>query len=105
MALLDGVAVDSSRAKTASSAEGVWQRSYEYCVAAMISQCFFTAAICPMRRAVRLCLVFPVPADVRDMSESHDHPAAVFACRKFAQVPRSQAARLSTAAVRTVVVF
>jgi len=33
MAVLDGVAVDSSRAKTASSAEGVRQRSYEYCVA------------------------------------------------------------------------
>ena len=61
----------------------------------MISQYFFTAAICPMHRAVRLWLVFPVPADVRDMSESHDHPAAVFACRRFAQVPRSQAARSS----------
>jgi hypothetical protein len=35
-----------------------------------------------MRRAVRLWLVVPVPADVRDISESHDHPAAVFACRR-----------------------
>jgi hypothetical protein len=61
----------------------------------MISQYFFTAAICPMHRAVRLWLVFPVPADVRDMSESHDHPAAVFACRRFAPAPRSQAARSS----------
>jgi hypothetical protein len=62
-------------------------------LSAMISP-YFTVAICSMRRAVRLWLVFPVPADVRDMSESHDHPAAVFACRRFAQVPRSQAARL-----------
>jgi hypothetical protein len=45
---------------------------------------YFMAAFCPMRRAVRLWLVFPVPADVPDMSENHDHPAAVFACRKFA---------------------
>jgi hypothetical protein len=41
-------------------------------LSAMISQYFFTAAFCPMRRAVRLWLVFPVPADARDMSESHD---------------------------------
>jgi hypothetical protein len=54
-----------------------------------------TVAICPMRRAVRLWLVFPVPADVPDMSESHDHPAAVFASRRFAPAPRSQAARSS----------
>ena len=64
-------------------------------LSAMISQYFFTAAIYLMRRAVRLWLVFPVPADVRGTSESHDHPAAVFACRRFAQVPRSQAARSS----------
>jgi len=60
----------------------------------MISQ-YFTAAICPMRRVVRLWLVFPVPADVRDMSENRDHPAAGFACRRFAPVPRLQAARSS----------
>src|SRR4029453_2817678 len=60
-------------------------------LSAMISHYFFTAAICPMRRAVRLWLVFPVPADVRDMSKSHDHPAAVFACRRFAPVHCSQA--------------
>jgi hypothetical protein len=48
-----------------------------------------------MRRAARLWLVFPVPADVRDISESPDHPAAGFACRKFAPAPRSQAARSS----------
>jgi len=36
---------------------------------------FFTAAICPMRLAVRLWLVFPVPADVRDMSESGERGA------------------------------
>ena len=29
-----------------------------------------TDALCPMHRAVRLWLVFPVPADVRDLSES-----------------------------------
>jgi hypothetical protein len=39
-------------------------------LSAMISQYFFTAAICPMHRAVRLWLVFPVRADVRDMSEN-----------------------------------
>jgi hypothetical protein len=55
-------------------------------LSAIISQYFFTAAICPMRRAVWLWLVFPVPADVRDMSESHDYPGAVFAFRRFAQV-------------------
>jgi hypothetical protein len=38
----------------------------------MISQ-YFKAAFCPMRHAVRLWFVFPVPADVRDMCESHDH--------------------------------
>ena len=63
-------------------------------LSAMISQ-YFTAAFCSMRRAVRLWLVFPVPADVRDMSANHDYPAAVFACHKFAPAPRSQAARSS----------
>jgi hypothetical protein len=58
----------------------------------MISQ-YFMAAICPMRRAVRLWLVFPVPADVRDMSANRDHPVTVFASRKFARVHCSQVAR------------
>jgi hypothetical protein len=68
-------------------------------VVTMISQ-YFTAAICPMRRAVRLWLVFPGPADARDMSENHDHPAAVFACRRFAQVPNSQVTRSSRVRLR-----
>jgi hypothetical protein len=48
-----------------------------------------------MRRAVQLWLVFPVPVDVRDMSANRDHPAAVFACRKFARPARRELAKVN----------
>jgi hypothetical protein len=65
-------------------------------LSAMISQ-YFTAASCSMRHAVPLSPAFQAREVAPNTSANRDHPAAVFASRKFAQAPRSQAARSSRA--------
>jgi hypothetical protein len=63
-------------------------------LSAMISQ-YFMAGPCSTRHAAPLSPAFRAREGAPNMSANHDHPATVFACRKFALAPRSQAARSS----------